>query len=228
MRLVIAEPNPALSDILSFVAKRRGHQSVCVPDAERIFGSLPFTPTVAILSFSELNAESLDTVERLRGEFPDLPLLVTTETANEPMPAKLMMAGAQDVIQIPYNPHEVILRAESRHVAAGAAVDPDAVTVGDLAVNLAGYVAQKNGQPLSLTKLELRLLFCLGNHSPNVAPSERLLAFGWESTADEPPDMALLKTHISHLRKKMKEAGGQSISIVSRQSIGYQLSTDAA
>lgn len=228
MRLAIAEPNPALSDILSFVAQRRGHQSVCVPGAERLFGPLPFTPTVAIISFAELDAENLSVIERLKTEFPDLPLLITSESLQEPMPTKMLIAGAQDVIQIPYNPHEVILRAESRHVALDSAVDPDMITVGDLAVNLAAYSAHKNGHPLTLTKLELRLLFCLGDHSPNVAPSERLLAFGWESAADEAPDMALLKTHISHLRKKIRDAGGHTISIVSRQSIGYQMSSDAA
>ena len=227
MRLAIAESNPALSDLLSFVAQRRGHQSVCVPEPGRLSGPLPFTPTVAIISFPVLTPDSVIAVRRLRQDFPNMALLITTESAREPMPSKMFAAGVQDIIQIPYNPHEVIMRAESRHVAQDAVTPVDVVRIGDLTVSLPAYAAEKNGQPLPLTKLELRLLFCLGEHSPNVAPSERLLTFGWEAV-DDPPDLALLKTHISHLRKKMKAAGGDEIKIVSRQSIGYQMLEDAA
>ncbi|GAB4336509.1 MAG: response regulator transcription factor [Dehalococcoidia bacterium] len=225
MRIAIAEPDPSLADLLAFVARRRGHQPVCVSNVTRLFERLPFEPAAAIVSFPEADDRSAEAIASLRKAFPGLIVLATVERAREPGPQRLLNAGARDVIRIPYNPNEVILRAETLYQAAAAEMPRDDVLrVADIEVDLSAYAAKKNGVPLPLTKLELRLLYCLAEHSPNVAPIERLLAFAWES---EEPDPALLKTHVSHLRKKLREAGGAPVAITSRQMIGYVLSQAA-
>lgn len=225
MRIAIAEPDPSLADVLAFVARRRGHQPVCVSSVARLFERLPFEPAVAIVSFPDADERAAEAIGSLQDVYPGIIVVATVEGVREPGPQRLLRAGARDVVRIPYNPNEVILRAETLHQAAAAASPPDDVLrVGDIEVDLAAYAARKNGVQLRLTKLELRLLYCLVEHSPNVAPLERLLTFGWESGE---PDPALLKTHISHLRKKLRDAGGKPVAIVSRQTIGYVLNQAA-
>ncbi|MGE5595169.1 MAG: response regulator transcription factor [Hyphomicrobiales bacterium] len=224
MRVAIVEAEPAAADLLTFVAHRRGHQPVCVPALDRLFERLPFEPQIAIISLPDLDAATLENVQRVRETFPEISILLITERWAALPPIAGLKAGAQDVIRSPYNLYEVMLRAESW--AAARSVSAQAPTSGiklaDLEIDLDLFLSVKNGVTLPLTKLERRLLFCLCQHYPNVAPLERMLAFGWESI-DE-PDAALLKTHISHIRKKLRDAGGVPFEITSQQTIGYTLS----
>ena len=222
MRIAIVESEPAAADLLTFVAQRRGHQPVCVPTVGRLFERLPFEPTAAIVSFQDMDGEGLDGLARLRKSFPELTILVIAEKASTVAPIAVLRAGAQDVIQSPYNPFEVLLRLEGW---VDARPQPQAsisaVSLGDLEVDLEAYTAVKHGQQLPLTKLERRLLFCLCQHHPNVAPIERLLVFGWDALDD--PDAGLLKTHISHIRTKLRDAGGVPFDIISHQTVGYSV-----
>ncbi len=222
MRIAIAESDPASADLLVFAAQRRSHQTVCVMNVARLFERLPFEPAAAVVSMGDLDDAAIEEIARLKRRFPALGLFVITEQRSTQRPIAALRAGAQDVITSPYNPFEVIVRAEAWVAARGqAAITQNGVRVGDLEVDLDAYVATKNGQPLAVTRLERRLLFCLAQHYPNVASIDRLLTFGWDSR-DE-PDAALLKTHISHIRKKLRDAGGDEFEIVSHQGVGYSM-----
>lgn len=222
MRVVFVEADPAAADLLTFVAQRRGHQPVAVPALNRLFERLPFEPAVAVISLPDLSPETLESVAAVRERFPGISVLLITERSTVLPPIAALKAGAQDVIRSPYNPYEVILRAEAWATARATTVAPTSgIRLADLEVDLDLFASTKNGVNLPLTRLERRLLFCLCQHSPNVAPIERLLVFGWESM-DE-PDAALLKTHISHIRKKLRDAGGVPFTITSQQTIGYTL-----
>ncbi len=222
MRLAIAEPDPAAADLLMFVAQRRGHQPVCVPGIQRLFDRLPFEPSAAIVSLPDIDSAALDALVRLRGQFPEIPILLITEKSPSNPPIMALKAGANDVIISPYNPYEAVLRLEAWASARATPGHPSGgIRLGDLEVDLDAFAATKNGKALPLTRLERRLLYSLCQHHPNIAPIDRLLVFGWESLDD--PDAALLKTHISHIRKKLRDAGGLPFEIVSQQSVGYAL-----
>jgi DNA-binding response OmpR family regulator len=224
VRLAIALDDEMETDVLKFVAQKRGHQVICVEKPDELFRALPFEPTAIICRVGGADQRTVHTVQALRDKFSDAALLLTAERLKEPAPRVLVEAGADEIVKTPYNPTQVIIGLERLALKPGqGSASAAELSVADLRVDLQRFRAEKNGQALVLTKLELRLLNCLAEHYPHLTPMDRLLSFGWEDMHE--PDPALVKTHISHLRRKMEQAGGASLGIISRQGVGYTLVT---
>lgn len=222
MKLVIVSEDAVAASVLAFAAERRGHQTVCLDRVGQLFDRLPFEPSLIVVSLDGGDGAILDQIGRLRSQFPQTALFATAERPPHSLPLEALKAGVHEVISAPYNQNELVVRAETWLASrTGAPPVTDAFKLGDLEVALERYHATKNGSVLPLTRLELRLLYCLCEHHPHVAPLERLLTFGWDTLGD--PDAALLKTHISHIRRKLANAGGIPFEILSRQTVGYVL-----
>lgn len=222
MHIVIADPDAKASDLLAYAATRRGHHAIAMDDAGRLLDPLPLPPAVAVVAIDDFGPDDFAVVRRLRERYPGVVVLATTERRGRVTSMEALEAGVHDVVQEPYHPRELILRAESWVESRGTeAPTSRAVTLADLTIDLDRYSAMKNNVELTLTRLELRLLYCLCEHHPHVAAIERLLAFGWDE--DEEPDPSLLKTHMSHIRSKLRNAGGIDLEIRSRQMIGYAI-----
>ncbi len=225
MRIAIIEPNPVSAQVLAHAAERRGHQAVCFGGPERLSSNLPFEPSVVLLATERIERSALGAVSAIRKALPSAIVIVVAERGSGSGLSLAMRAGATDVTGSPYDPHELLLRAEiwdaAMHSAPG---QQTALALADLEVDLGKYLALKNRETLLLTKLELRLLYCLMEHHPHLAPLERLLSFGWDVLSS--PDASLIKTHMSHLRRKLRDAGGISLDIQSRQTVGYILSVE--
>lgn len=221
MRLAIVDSEPIVGEVLAAAARRRGHQVVCVVDVARLMHRLPFEPSALIVSLDGEDEAGPRSIVSIRQRFPEQVLMVTVERPPDPFTRSVLKAGADDVIRVPYHPGEVLLKVENTIARQSTQAHANAIKLGDLVVDLDRYTTTKNDRQLTLTKLELRLLYALCEHSPHLAPIERLLDFGWDGQGD--PDPSLIKTHMSHLRKKLAEAGGDPIEIASRQTLGYSL-----
>ena len=220
MKLAIVESDSASADVLAFAAQRRGHQAVSLLSVRELDNSLPFEPNVILFGSDVVRDPQV--VASVRKALPEVGLFVILERPREPLPSQMLRAGANEVIRAPYNPIEAVMLAENwLSNRRPENVSDDTLRMADLEIALDRYTASKNGVRLNLTKLELRLLYCLCEHSPYLTPTERLLNFGWDTLGD--PDAALVKTHISHIRKKLREAGGTEFDITSRQTLGYTL-----
>jgi DNA-binding response OmpR family regulator len=223
MKLAIIDSDATAADVMSFVAQRRGHQAIVVPGAGKLEERLPFQPVATVLSVTAIDEPAQRDIAALRRRFPESYLVVLCERPGHDGALEALRSGADDVVRLPVHPIELFQRIERQ--ATPRSGRPVALAGGrrfaDLEIDLDAHTASKAGTAMVLTKLERRLLFCLVEHHPNVATLDRLLTFGWESV-DE-PEAGLLKTHISHIRRKLKDAGGDPIEIVSHQTVGYSI-----
>ncbi len=203
------------------VARRRGHTARQLEDLAEIRHAFASPPGAIVLGVGRLDEQATTQVQGLREAHPDSLIYLVAEDASARSTIAALEAGANDILLKPILPREVVVRAELALPARQSSDRPSgAIRVGDIEVDLDQVRAVKADHELMLTRMELRLLYCLLQHHGRVAPTERLMAFGWDS---EDLATSSLKTHISHLRQKLREAGGMPVRIRARQMLGYVL-----
>lgn len=226
MRLAIVDPDPVAGDVLAYAARRRGHLTVSLRSPGELFQPMPFTPTLIVLNVPAREATTA-LVREVMAVHPGATIFAAIEQPPRGLAVKMLDAGVSEVFRVPFDHVEVVVSGEKWGATRARESSPgEAIRVSDIEVAPERFAATKNGRDLGLTNLELRLLYSLCEHYPNIAPTDRLLSFAWEPSAD--PDASLLKTHISHLRSKLGEAEGTPVAIISRHGVGYLLQCDVS
>ena len=93
------------------------------------------------------------------------------------------------------------------------------VVEGDLEIDLVAREVRVAGSIASLTRIEFDLLVTLAQQPRRVFTREQLMASAWEEPFD---GSHVLDTHLSRLRGKITEAGGERVAHAVR-GVGYRL-----
>jgi two-component system, OmpR family, response regulator len=120
-----------------------------------------------------------------------------------------LMAGSQDYLVKPFAIAELVARIHAlvRSVPSG----DDAVehVFGDLILDRIERTAHRTGQQIDLQPREFRLLEYLMRNQGQIVTRKMLLEGVWDYHFD--PGTNVIDVHVSRLRKKLDEAGGEPI-----------------
>jgi len=225
MRLAVVESGDMAAEVFSFAARNQSHSVVQLRSIDQLLQPLPFSPAAVAVFDSGRPVIDARTIATVRQALPEAAMVVVSQADSFEHRAQLLRAGAHDVVRQPVDPFELLLKLSVWSARSNADESSELkVELSDLMVDAERYRATKNGQPLNLTPLELRILYCLAAHSPNLTPAERLLSFGWGMLED--PDTSLIRTHVCHIRRKLEKAGGKAFSIKSKHTLGYILTIE--
>ena len=150
-------------------------------------------------------------------------IIITAQTDTHDMVAGLE-AGADDYVTKPVVPKELAarIRALLRRVhLLEATAKPDAVLLGDIELRREQGIVLKNGEEISLTKTEFRLLCEFADHANAVLSRDQLLerVWGYEYLGDS----RLVDAHVRRLRLKVEDHPDDPKLIVTARGIGYRL-----
>ncbi len=216
---VFDEADRLFAELVVAIAERHDHEAI-VFDSFEALGTLATSPSVIVVGFEELSAAAVEVVRSTRLAFPGAALFVVAEDPSPRFVLAALEGGASDVLHRPILPQEVLLRARRANAALVPRRVDTRITIADLEIDPDRAVAMKSGRDLNLTRVEARLLYGLARQQGEVTSVDDLVAFAWGDVDAMP---TTLKTHISRIRKKLREAGGAPIEIRPRRSLGYIL-----
>ena len=149
-------------------------------------------------------------------------IMVTAKNSEKDIVAGLN-AGADDYIGKPFSPKEVVARVKahlrrlSRQKGSDPAMTADYLEAGPIFLNLASHEAKINGNLVTLTHSEYKLLQALVSSQGRVLTRDQLLdkVRGEDITVVD----RNIDVHISSLRKKLREAATMITTI---RGVGYR------
>ena len=96
----------------------------------------------------------------------------------------------------------------------------ESLTIGDLAIDVAGHAVTRNGQSINLTPLEFDLLVCLARKPWQVFTREVLLeqVWGYRHAADT----RLVNVHVQRLRSKVERDPEHPEVVLTVRGVGYK------
>jgi DNA-binding response OmpR family regulator len=127
----------------------------------------------------------LEVVREIRGEDPDLPVLILSAKGQETDKVAGLQLGADDYIVKPFGLKELLARIDAllrRRRARGETGQHRAVRrAGDIELDLDARKATVRGLPLELTSREFDLLVFFVTHPERVHSREQLMEAVWGS-----------------------------------------------
>lgn len=152
--------------------------------------------------------------------FSDLPMIMLTAVSDEEIVELCLTEQCEDYVQKPFSPdiliariRRVLTRFESVAAEKVANIPVDA----HLSVNFPQQTANINGEPVSLTPIETKLLYVLMRDAGKPVKADYILRRIW------PEEMAFedrLHVHVHRLRKKIEDKSRDPY-IVSKRGAGY-------
>ena len=219
--MLLVEDDPSIREMAALGLSSAGFRVTSCADGREGLERLRRDPfDLAVL---DVMLPSLDGFEITREVRKDsrIPIVMLTARADATDVIVGLELGADDYVTKPFD--LPVLVARCRSVLRRAAVEPadPVLRVGDLEVDVTGYVARKDGRDLALTATEFRLLVELARRPGRVLTREVLLAQVWDY--EFLGDSRLVDVAVQRLRAKIEDDPSSPTTISTVRGVGYRL-----
>lgn len=177
-------------------------------------------PHLAIVDMNMPVMSGLEFCHTVR-EFSDVPIIMLTAVSTESTIVKTIEQYAEDYIVKPFNPAELVARVRRvlRRMGDYSYTLNSTTRVDDrLLVNFPKREALVDGEQISLTPTESRLLYILIRNAGRIVTTEFLLNRLWP-LQDAQEDR--LHVHIHRLRRKIEVNPNEPSYIIAERGTGY-------
>lgn len=219
--ILIVEDEPQLAEILEAYARQEGYRTERAGDGLSALSAFrAASPDLILLDIMLPGRSGLEVLKTVRAD-GSTPVILVTARAEETDQIVGLELGADDYVVKPFRPREVMARVKAVLRRASAALD-DAekpLRVGPLEVDPRAVIARVNGQVLTLTPAEFRLLSHLAESPGRAFSREELLC---AALPDSEALERVVDAHLAGVRRKLDAAGAAGL-LRTVRGVGYRL-----
>ena len=164
----------------------------------------------------------IETLRRIRGFAPRLPILMLTVRDQEEEKVIALDLGADDYVTKPFSTRELIarIRAAVRRVRAPIRPEDAPIEIGEIRLDPVKRVVTRRGQAVHLTRKEFDILHCLMSRAGRVVTYAKLLTAVWGADCRE--EVEYLRTFVRQLRKKIEDDPSNPLYLLTDVYVGYR------
>lgn len=215
--VLIIDDDVSIGDLEQEVLERAGYRVLRAwSGTEALLLLRGQSPDLILLDLMLPGLSGEELLPRLSG----IPVIVISAKAETADKVSLLLGGAADYLTKPFDTSELLARVAVR--LRERSTDPHSAvyTHAGLTLDTASHTVTAEGVAVSLTRTEYAILKLLMQNAQQVIAKSTLL----DRISTDTPDCteSSLKTHISHLRRKLREAAGREY-IESVWGIGFRL-----
>lgn len=223
MKILIAEDETAIAEIISFNLENEGYETQIANDGvECIEAFDSFGPDLVILDVMMPRMDGFETLAEIRKK-SRVPVIMLTAKEDEADRIRGLELGADDYVVKPFSVGELIARVKAnfrRQNFENEGYLPDEVIEeSDLFIDPVKYEVRKNGKIVELTLREFELLKFLAQTPGTVYSREDLLekVWGYEYYGD----IRTVDVTVRRLREKIENEGKDFTYILTKRGVGY-------
>ncbi len=222
MKILLADDDADLLEVTAYALRREGFAVIAANDgAQALRRWQQDRPDIVVLDVNMPQPDGFAVCRQIR-DAGATPVLLLTALNREEEIVRGFEAGADDYVTKPFSPRQLAMRLRAiwRRSANGEPEPARELCLGPLVLDAESHEVLLAAQPIHLTPIEFRLLFILAANTGRVVSTARLVEYGWGYDGG---DVSLLKTHVSHLRKKLGLPLDDFGEIRAIPSVGYRL-----
>jgi DNA-binding response OmpR family regulator len=228
-KILLVDDETAITANLAPILERAGLEAAVAGEGEEALRkTAEFQPDLLILDILMPKMDGREVLRRLRAQGNWTPVILLTQVGDSVERAMALEEGADDYLNKPFDPHELVarVRAVLRRARPGRpplAASPR-LTSQDLAFDRRSKRAWRAGLELTLTPKALVLLEYLLTHPDELLSRERLLdvVWGW----DYPVGTRAIDTRIAELRRALDDDPASPVYIETISGQGYRFIAD--
>jgi DNA-binding response OmpR family regulator len=184
-------------------------------------------PQLLLLDAGLQGTNGVEVCRRIR-QTDDTPVILLSDRTDDDFVVQGFRSGADDFVPKPFSPRQLVMRIRAVWRRRGPSDMPEPqrqLQAGPLLLDVDSHEVNHHDRTVRLTPTEFRLLYILAMNAGRVVSGPRLVEYAW---GYDETDVALLKTHICHIRSKLQLPRGRAGDIVSVPGVGYRLTQEMA